>query len=170
MCNPVLECNNKMVRKPRMKRLLLIAVISVLFMSGWSHVVAAALCPNMQVKTSCPMQMMDHSTSSHDAMEIGEMVDMAMPDTTVSGGEANAVDPPMGSCPHCFSQSEHPTSTVVAVKAVDQSKRDLRVILHQSLTPIASQASSFARPVLSRQHAPPRAPTARHILINVFLI
>ncbi|MDT5060067.1 MAG: hypothetical protein QOH63_526 [Acidobacteriota bacterium] len=150
-----------------MKRLLLISIISLLFVSGWSHVLAAALCPQMQVKASCPMQMRDHPASSHEVMEMG---DMQMPETTVSEGEVNAVDPPLGSCPHCFSKPNYPTSTVVAVKGVERSKRDLGVILQQTLKAIAPLSSTFAPPVSSRQHAPPQATTARHVLISVFLI
>ena len=156
-----------------MKRLLLISVISLLLVSGWSHVLAAALCPQMQVKASCPMQMMDHSSSSHETLAtgaMGAMVEMPMTETRVSTAEVNALDPPMGSCPHCFSKSEYPTRTGVAVKGVDQGKRNLRVIHQQALAPIAFQTRMHAAPILSRQHAPPRAPTARHVLISVFLI
>jgi hypothetical protein len=162
-----------------MRRLLIITVISLLLVSGWSHVLAAALCPQMQVKASCPMQMMEHSPSSHEAMAkgakgangaMGEMGDMPVSETAVSTAEVNALDPPMGSCPHCFSKSEYPTSNIPAVKGVNQGKRNLRVILQQALARIAFQTRSFAAPILSRQHAPPRAPTARHVLISVFLI
>jgi hypothetical protein len=153
-----------------MKRLLLISIISLLFVSGWSHVLAAAFCPQMQVKASCPMQMRDHSTSSHEARVMGEMGDMQMPETTVSEGEVNAVDPPLGSCPHCFTKSNYPTSTVVTAKAVERSKRDLGVILQQTLKAIAPPSSTFAPPVSSRQHAPPQGTTARHVFISVFLI
>ncbi|MDT4966521.1 MAG: hypothetical protein QOJ64_1258 [Acidobacteriota bacterium] len=153
-----------------MKRLLLITVISLLLVSGWSHVLAAALCPQMQVKASCPMQLMHHSSSSHETMAMGAMGDMPMTETGVSTAEVYSVDPPMGSCPHCFSKSEYPTSSIVAVKGVDQGRRNLRVILQQALAPIAFQTRSFAAPILTRQHAPPQAPTARHVLISVFLI
>jgi hypothetical protein len=153
-----------------MKRLLLISIISLLFVSGWSHVLAAALCPQMQVKASCPMQMDDHSPSSREAMQMGEMGDMQMSETTVSDGQVNAVNPPLGSCPHCFSKSEYPTSTVIAVKGVERSGRELGIILQQTTKAFAPLTSSFAPPISSRQHAPPEATTARHVLISVFLI
>lgn len=164
-----LACNNRVALKTTMKRLLLICVISLLFVSGWSHVLAAALCPNMRVASTCPMQKGNHPASSHEAMEMGEMGGMQMTQV-VEEGEVTAVDPPMGSCPHCFSKSEYPTSVVVAIKGVGQPKRDLGVILRQTLKAITPLISSFAPPVSSRQHAPPQATTARHVLISVFLI
>lgn len=153
-----------------MKRLLLISVISLLFVSGWSHMLAAAVCPQMQVKASCPMQMREHSNSSHEAMAMGEMGDMQMSETTVSEDEVNAVNLPLGSCPHCFSKSEYPTSTVIDVKGVEQSKRDLGAILQQTIKAFSPLTTLFAPPVASRQHAPPLATTARHVLISVYLI
>jgi hypothetical protein len=153
-----------------MKRLLLISVISLLFVSGWSHVLASAFCSKMQAKATCPMQMKDHSPSSHEAMAMGEMGDMQMSETTVADGEVGALSPPLGSCPHCFSKSEHPTSTAITAKGVEQSEQDLGAVLQQTLNDVAPQTSSFAPPVTSRQHAPPGAATARHVLINVYLI
>lgn len=165
-----LACDNRLARKTEMKRLLLISVISLLFVSGWSHVLAAALCPQMQVKASCPMQMRDHSPSSHEAMGMGEMGDIQMPETTVSDGEAPAVDLPIGSCSHCFSKSNHPTSTVVTVYGVEQSRRDIGAIVQQTIKAFSPLTSSFAPPITSRQHAPPGVSAPRHVLISVFLI
>src|SRR5436853_4491618 len=152
-----------------MKRLLLISVISLLFVSGWSRVLAAAICPKTQAMTACPMQIGDKPTSSHEAMEMDEMGDMQMP-PTITDGEANALSQPMGLCPHCFSQPNQQNSTVVASKGVDQSRKDFGSALQQAIKVITPQTSSFAPPVASRQHAPPGASTARHVLISVFLI
>ena len=156
-----------------MKRLLLISIISLLFVSGWSYVLAAALCPRMQVKASCPMRMESHSSSPRQTMEMGEAVetgDMQMSETTISEGEVNALGLPPISCPHCFSRSENPSSTVIAVKGIERSKRDQGIILQQAIKAFAPLTSTFAPPISKRQHAPPQAPTARHVLINVFLI
>lgn len=115
------------------------------------------------------MQMGNHQASSHEAMGTGEMGDMQMTPTSLED-EVTAVDPPLGPCPHCFSKSEYPTSTVVAVKGVERSKRDLGVILQQAVKALAPQTSSFAPPVSSRQHAPPGVSIPRHVLISIFLI
>jgi hypothetical protein len=149
-----------------MKRLLLICVISLLFVSGWSHVLAAAICPKTQAMASCPMQAGDKHTSSHEAMEMGDM--QMTPTATES--EVNALEQPMGSCPHCFKQPEQQPSPVVASKGVEQSRRDLGALLQQAVRVIASQTTSFSPQVLSRQHAPPQASAPRHVLISVFLI
>lgn len=150
-----------------MKRLFLICVIALLFVSGWSHVLAAAICPNTQAMSSCPMQTESKLTSSHEVM--GEMGDMQMP-PTITEDEANTLEQPMGSCPHCFTQPEQQTTPVVASKGVEQSKRDLGIILHQKIKALAPRTSSFAPPILSRQHAPPQASAPRYVLISSFLI
>ena len=113
--------------------------------------------------------------SAHEAMEMtGETSEMQMPETTVYEGEDNALGLPPGSCPHCFYRSENPTSTVIAVKGVERSRRDQGVILQQAIKAFAPLASSFAPTISKRQHAPPGATTAtttaRHILISIFLI
>ena len=149
-----------------MKRLLLICVISLLFVGGWSHVLAAAICPRTQAMASCPMQAGNKPASTHDAMEMGDM--QMTPTTTES--EVNALEQPMGSCPHCFKQPEQQPSPVVASREVEQSRRDLVALLQQADKVSASQTTSFSPPVLSRQHAPPQASTPRHILVSVFLI
>ena len=159
-----------------MKRLLLISIISLLLVSGWSHVLAAALCPRMQARASCHMLLEHHTSSAHEAMKMtGEMGEMQMSETTLYEGEVDALGLPSGSCPHCFYRSENPTSTVVAVKGVERSRRDQGVILQQAIKAFAPLATSFTPPISKRQHAPPGATTtttttARHVLISIFLI
>jgi hypothetical protein len=153
-----------------MKRLLLISIISLLFVSGWSHVLAAALCPKTQAMAACPMQAGDKTTSSHETMGMAEMGDMQQMPATIAEGESNVVEQPMGSCPHCFKQPEQQNSPVVVSKGAEQSKRNLSVILQQAVQVITPQSTSFAPPISSRQHAPPQPTTARHVLISVFLI
>jgi hypothetical protein len=152
-----------------MKRLLLICVISLLFVSGWSHVLAAAFCPKTQAMSSCPMQVGDKHHQSHEAMERGEMGDMETSSTDTES-EVNAFEQPMGSCPHCFKQPEQQPSPVVASKGGEQSKRDTGILLQQAVRVITPQTTAFAPPVLSRQHAPPQASALRHVLLSVFLI
>lgn len=155
-----------------MKRLLLICVISLLFVSGWSRVLAAAICPKTQAMAACPMQAWDKSASSHEDMqmaEMGEMGDMQMTPTTAQG-EANALEQFMGSCPHCFKQPEQQPTPIFASKGIEQSRQDLGALLQQAAEVIKPQTTTFSPPVLSRQHAPPQASAPRHVLFSVFLI
>ena len=155
-----------------MKKVLLILVVSLLFVSGWSHVLASAFCPKTQAMTSCPMQAGNKPHQSHEAMQMGEMGDMDDMQTSpaATDGEVNTLGQPMGSCPHCFKQPEQQPSPVVASKGAEQSRRDLGALLQQAVKVITLQAAPFAPPILSRQHAPPQASAPLHVLINVFLI
>jgi hypothetical protein len=151
-----------------MKRLLLICVISLLFVSGWGHVLAAAFCPNMQDMPGCAMQKArTTSTSPHEGHEGMEMGDMQMPPSAAED-KVGALERPLVSC--CVSRPEVPPAPAVASRAVEQSKQDLGAILKPALKAIEALASSFAPPVLSRQHDPPGSTTSRHVLISVFLI
>jgi hypothetical protein len=148
-----------------MKRLLLICVISLLFVSGWGNVLAAAFCPHMQDMPGCTMQAGKNSASSHEGMEMG---DMQMTPTIAESSEVNAMEQPLASC--CTSRPEVPPSPVIASRGAEQSKPDPGAILQQARQIPAPQTTSFAPPISSRQHAPPGASTPRHVLINVFLI
>ena len=147
-----------------MKRLLLICVICLLFVSGWGHVLAAAFCPNMQDMPGCTMQMADTSAPGHEGMEMG---DMQMPPAATEN-KAHALEQPFVSC--CASRPEVPPAPVVASRGAEQSKQDLGAVLKPSPKAITPPAPSFFPPVTSRQHAPPGASTPRHVLVSVFLI
>src|SRR5829696_10251314 len=95
-----------------MKRLLLICVISLLFVSGWGHVPAAAVCPNMQDMPGCPMQSASTSASPHAGHEGMEMGDMQMPASANAESEVGALERPLVSC--CASRPEIPPAPVVA--------------------------------------------------------
>lgn len=150
-----------------MKRLLLICVISLLFVSGWGHVLAAAFCPNMEDMPGCAMQSAVASASPHEGHEGMEMGDMQnRPGATED--KAGSLERPLASC--CASRPEVPPAPVVASRRAEQPKQDLGAILKPALKAIAPQTAAFAPPVTSRQHAPPVDSTPRHVLISVFLI
>lgn len=128
---------------------------------------AAALCPNMQDMPNCHMQAENVSTSSHDGHEGMEMGDMQMPPNTTES-KAGVLERALASC--CASRPEVPPIPAVASRGAEQSKQDLGAILKPALKAITPLTTSFAPPVTSRQHAPPGAATARHVLISVFLI
>ena len=148
-----------------MKRLLLICVISLLFVSGWGHVLAAAFCPNMQDMPGCAMQRGE--TSTHEGHEGMEMGDMQMPPVATES-KAHTLERPLVSC--CASRPEIPPAPAVASRGAQQSKQDLGALLKPALKAIEAPAPSFFQPITSRQHAPPGASTPRHVLISVFLI
>jgi hypothetical protein len=150
-----------------MKRLLLICVISLLFVSGWGHVLASAFCPDMQDMPNCTMQKAPTSASQHEGHEGMEMGDMQMPPNDAES-KAGSLERPLVSC--CASRPEIPPAPIVARRGAEQSKQDLGAILKPALTALTQPTSSFAPMVTSRQHAPPGAAIARHVLIQVFLI
>jgi hypothetical protein len=150
-----------------MKRLLLICVISLLFVSGWSYVLASAFCPDMQDMPNCHMQTGNAFTSPHKGHEGMEMGDMQMASVTTES-KAHKLERPLVSC--CASRPQIPPAPIVARRGAEQSKQDLGALLKPALKAITQPTSSFAPPVTSRQHAPPGDSTPRHVLISVFLI
>jgi hypothetical protein len=150
-----------------MKRLLLICVISLLFVSGWNHVLAAAFCPNMQDMPGCHMQKAPASASQHEGHEGMEMGDMQMPPNATESN-VGALERPLASC--CASRPEVPPAPAIASRGAEQSRQDLGAIPKPALKAITQPTPSFAPPITSRQHAPPGTATARHVLISVFLI
>lgn len=150
-----------------MKRLLLICVISLLFVSGWSHVLATALCPDMQDMSGCHMQTRDTSVSTHEGHQGMEMGDKQMSSHVVAS-EANSLERPMASC--CASRPALPPSSIMVSKGAEQPKKELGIVPQKTPKTIAPPTLSFAPPVTSRQHAPPGGSTSRHVLVSVFLI
>jgi hypothetical protein len=150
-----------------MKRLLLICIISLLFVSGWSHVLAAALCPDMQDMPNCHMQTGNApaSSSSHEGHQ--EMGDTQMRES-VEVIEVNALEQPMASC--CTGLPTLPPSSFMVSKGAEQPKKELGAVLQKALKVIELPTPLFTPLVLSRQHAPPGVSTQRHVLISVFLI
>ncbi|HKQ51087.1 MAG TPA: hypothetical protein VJT74_01870 [Pyrinomonadaceae bacterium] len=140
-----------------MKRLLLICVISLLFVSGWGHVLGAAFCPKMRDMPGCHMQAGDDSAHGHDGMEM-----------STAEGKVGSLERPLASC--CASRPEAPTVPAIVSRGAQQSKQDGGALLKPAPKAIVPQARSFAPPVTSRQHAPPGAQTPRHLLVSVFLI
>ena len=147
-----------------MKRLLPICVISLLLVSGWGHVLAAAFCPNMQGMPGCAMQARDDSARSHEGMEMGHMQHRP----SAAEGRVGSLLRPLVSC--CASRPEFPPAPAVASRGAEQSKQNLGAVLKPAVKAIAPPAPSFAPTVTYRQHAPPGGQTPRHVLVSVFLI
>lgn len=149
-----------------MKRLLLICVSALLFVSGWSHVLAAVFCPNMQDMPGCAMKTERAAhASGHAEMETG---DMQMPHGDVKDEAGGALDRPLVSC--CASRPDVPPAPIITSRGAERSKQDLGTVLNPASKAIAPPIPAFAPPITSRQHAPPGISTQRHVLISVYLI
>jgi hypothetical protein len=151
-----------------MKRLLLSCVISLLFVSGWSNVLAAALCPKMQDPSGCHIQAGIVTASPHEGHEGMETGDKQVR-TPVTTGKVNSLERQTASC--CTGRTAVPHPSLIVSKGAQQPKKELGAVLPKTLKAIELPAPVNAPPVTSRQHAPPPAATAsRHLLISVFLI
>ena len=147
-----------------MKRLLLICVISLLFVSGWGHVLAAAFCPNMQEMPGCTMQAGETSAPGHEGMEMGGM----QHHQGAADARPGTLQRPLVSC--CASVPQAPPAPVVVSRGAEQSKKELGAIFKSVVKAFVPPAPSFAPEVTSRPHAPPGVAAPRHVLIQVFLI
>lgn len=146
-------------------------ILLALLASGWSNVLATALCPNMQVASCCLMKMKHKSASSHEAMAMDGMEMDSAEMMTAVDVEANSISQSTPACALCLNRSELPIKSVVMVNLVRDSRRDLSAAPDAAVPgSLAPFSSLFALPVTSRQHAPPVTSTSRHVLINVFLI
>jgi hypothetical protein len=101
-------------------------------------------------------------------MTMDSMDGMAVsPDVDVEGA---ALDQAQGSCAHCMGHSGIKGEAVLVTCASAQSSRELSASAPATSKMPTALASPFASRPHSRQHAPPRTSTSRHVLISVFLI
>jgi len=149
-----------------MKRLLLISVISLLFVSGWSRVIAAAFCTDMQDMPGCHMQQAKASTSRHEGHEGMEMGGRQVRSPVVAT-EANSLEGPMASC--CASTPALPPASL-EMRGAEQPKKQSGAVLQNAHKALGLPTAISNPPVLSRQHAPPEGSTPRHVLNSVFLV
>jgi hypothetical protein len=156
-----------------MKRLFHICVILLLLTGGWGAVLTAAFCPRAQGHACCPakssVQEHEHGTAAaHDGMMMADTGDSYA--VSASEGDGRAVVEPSHSCPHCMGHSGVPVTEVFLANAPGQSARDMSTAAPEAQETFAPPASSFTPTVISRQHAPPKASSRRHVLISVFMI
>ncbi|HEV7842606.1 MAG TPA: hypothetical protein VGO69_02865 [Pyrinomonadaceae bacterium] len=154
--------------------------------SGWSSIVAVALCPHANsnaTKTVAAVNVADahacHPVQAEtvakphchedSAMEQEATAGIEMP-RAMPGNKGSSVAltlPENVPCTHCMGRPELPASTVVARPQVEQKR---------SIEPAVQAASlvmstlSFTQPVIYRQGAPPGSLTPKHLLIGVLLI
>jgi hypothetical protein len=172
-----------------MKRLILIASVLLLSVSGWSQFAAAAFCPHSQeqivlARNECHVEQVtvhEHGeASSHqgmtmdgmEGMEAGEVMETASPahdETPAAHESANQLGPPIGDCAHCFSHSR-PQPVPLPGITTEQSKRGAADLAPPETTLAATPVMAFGLFITQRTHAPPGATISRHVLINVFRI
>jgi hypothetical protein len=155
-----------------MKRVLLILVISLLFVSGWGVVLADTLCPHKQARRA---QQRTESAMAHGQRPSCH-AEMAMDDAENAGAtsaedeERISVTGHTGLCNHCVSRPENQTNLFIFARGTEQTKRDAAAPLLPAANSLSPFASSFAPPVRARQHAPPVKLARRHLLLSIFLI
>ena len=151
-----------------MKRLFHVGVLVLFLTGGWGAASAAASCPRAQGHACCAAKYAargDAPTREHAGMTMDGMADTSHCEAAaVSFGQSP------GACAHCMSHSGIPGTAAVRAHAPAQSSRDLSAPAPSSLKALSAHSPSFAPPVFSRQHAPPRTSTSRHVLVGVFLI
>lgn len=163
-----------------MKRLLLIGVLFMLLVVGWSGVLAAALCSHPEdtspviaeghacCRVETAQQADAHCPASpHEAMGDMEMTPLIL--TAARHTDAHGPEP-LASCPHCVGKSGLPITPVLAANSADQSKRDTGAAVSHVFKPLVPRGAAFTPPVTARQGAPPGASVRRHVLLSVFLI
>jgi hypothetical protein len=169
-----------------MKRLFHIGVITLLLAGSWGTALAAScFCPRAQDHACCRAEYSAHehgTAPAHDGMEMSRdemtMTDDGMTMTDMKGtspasvfeGNVGAVEQPAEPCPHCMGHSGVPVRVIILADSPGQSARGLCTATPEAHEPFVPLASSYAPPVISRQHAPPTALAPRHVLIGVFLI
>jgi hypothetical protein len=157
-----------------MRRFLLTASVLLLFVSGWSQVLAASLCSHTSGAHGCCItkEAGRGQAASHQGMAMDGMESMEMPsEEAAPAGNARggSFGQPVEDCAHCIGHSQSQTVPLARI-ASDQSRRGNERLAPQVEVVLAPLASAFAPTVTSRQHAPPGAVTSRHVLISVFRI
>lgn len=158
-----------------MRRFLLTASVLLLFVSGWSHVLAASLCSYTQGAHTCCLTKKagQGQASSHQGMAMDGMESMEMPSgeaaPTAGNESAGSFSKPVEDCAHCLGHSQSQTVTAAIITSDPLRRAD--EMPSSPATALSVQLNSdFSLPVTSRQHAPPGVTKSRHVLISVFRI
>src|SRR5438105_10613173 len=144
-------------------------LLLALLASAWGNVFAASLCPHMKQGHACC-----HARAARRPMSQQGMADMQMGDAQGEPAAerkagADALGLPAELCEHCMGHSQLPASPATLREAA-QPGRDEGVTPASSPTESVPVAAVFAPPPAAREHAPPAASAARHVLIGVFRI
>lgn len=156
-----------------MKRLSIITLIFLLFLCGWSGVLASTFCPHIGAEHACCLMNKDahDSASHHSEMAMDGMKMELSPSSAAAENEiVNTVRQDLKTCEHCAGSPQRGTAPLITTGTFEPSRR---IAMQASLLVSAlhvSLASTFAPQVLFRQSAPPGPTYSRHVLINVFRI
>lgn len=172
-----------------MRRFLLITgIIPALLLSGWSGVLASALCQHaggaaassavgempdccrgeMGDGESCPMSR-DESADEADAPHGASNTASEHAEATVEAAESGrAFNAPAIACAHCMGRSDF-LPTPLFVREAAPAQRESVNQAPRAPKPLALPAAPLTRAVVPSQGAPP-GHARRHVLISVFLI
>lgn len=161
-----------------MKRVLLISVILLLFLSGWGGALAAALsCSHAKgEEPRARLMEQDHSccraklgkTESHCSTAERKPVGSMRMMLAVVDARAEAAAQAAPSCAHCIDRSEVPATPIF--RQANRINRNVDAATSRKVTPLAPFAALFAMQVISRQGSPPGPQARKHLLISVFII
>jgi hypothetical protein len=149
-----------------------IALLTLL-VNGWGVVLAVALCPHggahqreamAENSSGCHAQKSQspsgHSRhhSSHDAKRVV---------TEARQSSEAALTQQAGSCAHCISRTNLPTTLA---EARELSVKRVETSIASPVEPVSARSLGFAPSFIPTQHAPPNPSSRKHLLLGVLLI
>lgn len=147
-----------------MKRLPPVAIGLLLFVSGWGQTLAAAFCTHAQGGHACCRA--NRSSHKHEHTSRHEAAPPSF--DTNTGGVIASLDQPAEQCGHCMS---HPRLPAVPTAGAASQSNSVEGLAAPPVAAFADAATPiFTTAIISRQHAPPRVSSSRHVLLSVFRI
>jgi hypothetical protein len=158
-----------------MPRLLIIALLCLLFASGCSPILAATFCTRGQGHDCCARTAAaeGHEQTAHHhamAMDGTESPRPSHADDGQAGTSAAALEHPIKDCAHCATHSRLPHAPAVTFGATRSEGSDAASPPPQVRSYLFRAAPSPNLLVSSRPHAPPTGTSPRHLLLSLFLL
>lgn len=163
-------------------RLIVMLLFVALSASGSGSILASAYCAHMANTANSARQAEDHSCcpTGHEGKEAHcntasdkplqanlEVHPEHVSDDVAATGELSLLAIPQ--CGNCLDRSI-PIPAYVTLRENNQTRRPTEALPSDPSQLNCAHLMSFKPPVLSRQGAPPGAPTPSHIILSVFLI
>jgi hypothetical protein len=167
----------------RRKSLTVCILLCALALSGWSGVLAAALCPHgmkSAVMIATPPVKEEHAachagngeaTARHASSTHQSMDGMAEATTTQTKEESRTLAAPsQSSCWQCCMGHSNLPSAPFNPRESQPNAREVNSAPAEDVKPFAPPVAGFVPSVLPVQGAPPGQLLARHLLLNIFII
>ena len=144
--------------------ILLLALLT----GALGQLLASAVCPHMRMRQehACCHARVTPDHAAHEMM--GDMQMTPAADSAPSA-EVTASDKPVEGCDHCMGRT-YQSPLTVTLREADRTNHVSELEAPAAQSRSTDLASPFTAPVPSREHSPPKASAARHVLINVFRI